>query len=74
MEKNYKNISIYIQFVQLLLNSLVGGLLQIKERSSQGPNYFLMTKESSFDSRQEKESFLFSTASRPALGPTQPPI
>jgi hypothetical protein len=26
-----------------------------------------------FDSRQGQEIFLFSTASRPALGPTQPP-
>jgi hypothetical protein len=27
-----------------------------------------------FDSRQELEIFPFSTASRPALGPTRPPI
>jgi hypothetical protein len=27
-----------------------------------------------FDSWQEHEIFLFSTASRPVLGPTQPPI
>jgi hypothetical protein len=32
-----------------------------------------MSEESRFDSRQGQEIYLFSTASRPALGPTQPP-
>jgi hypothetical protein len=34
----------------------------------------LQAERSGFDSRQGEEIFLFSTASRPALGPTQPPI
>jgi hypothetical protein len=33
-----------------------------------------LTKESGFDSRHGKEIFLFTTTSRLALGPTQPPI
>jgi hypothetical protein len=33
-----------------------------------------MTKESGFNSQQGQEIFLFSIASRQALGPTQPPI
>jgi hypothetical protein len=33
-----------------------------------------MTEESGSDSRKEQEIFLCSTASRSALGPTQPPI
>jgi hypothetical protein len=32
------------------------------------------TEESGFDSRQWQEIFLYATASRRALGPTQPPI
>jgi hypothetical protein len=32
------------------------------------------TKESGFDSQQEKDIFLFFTVSRLALGPNQPPI
>jgi hypothetical protein len=34
----------------------------------------LRTKRPRFDFRQRQRIFLFATASRPSLGPTQPPI
>jgi hypothetical protein len=37
-------------------------------------NYLRMIGVLGFDSRQGLGTFLFTTASRPALGPTQPPI
>jgi hypothetical protein len=42
--------------------------------SVQGQATDWMTKELGLDSQQEEEIFLFSMASRLALGPTQPPI
>jgi hypothetical protein len=52
-------------------NSVV---VNLRRDSSAGIATRCTTKELSFDSQQGQQIFLFSIASRPTPGPTQPPI
>jgi hypothetical protein len=49
-------------------------IIECRSRDSSVDSDRLRAGRSGFDSRQGQEIFLFSTASRPPLGPTQPPI
>jgi hypothetical protein len=51
-----------------------GNPLKVNRRFGRTCSDGLRAGRSRLNSRQGKENFLCSTASRPALGPTQPPI
>jgi hypothetical protein len=61
------------QALLLLISTARSGVLYIIPSLYSDYATYWMTKESEFDSRQGQDIFLFSTAFRPVLGPTQPP-